>query len=150
MKVQLEFDHTELATLQAVLAVLEGATAPKVENVPSTPQEAAKEPEKEEKQEEPKAPETPKAETPTAEDVREAMHQARERIEGVDYRNNTQGELYQAYHKALTAKFKEISSLYGSDKPSGLAPDMRNAFIVDCANLYVENGKIMLNTEAPF
>lgn len=39
----------------------------------------------------------------TAEDVRAAMHKTRQRIEGEDYKENTNGDLYKKYHKPLTA-----------------------------------------------
>ena len=42
----------------------------------------------------------------TAEDVRAAMHKTRQRIEGEDYKENTNGEAYKKYHKPLTAQFK--------------------------------------------
>lgn len=74
----------------------------------------------------------------TAEDVREAMHWARLRIEGEDYKNNVDGENYKKYHKALTAQFKQIASLLGKDKPSELdTEETRQSFIVQCDELQV-------------
>ena len=60
----------------------------------------------------------------TAEDVRAAMHKTRQRIEGEDYKENTNGDLYKKYHKPLTAQFKNIAALLGADKPSAL-PDCK-------------------------
>ena len=56
----------------------------------------------------------------TEQDVREAMHRTRQRVEGEDYKNNTNSEGYKKYHKQLTATFKNIAALLGSDKPSTL------------------------------
>lgn len=71
----------------------------------------------------------------TAEDVRLAMHQTRQRIEGEDYKDNTESEGYKRYHRALTAEFKKISALLGADKPSALPADKRHSFIVQCEDL---------------
>lgn len=51
----------------------------------------------------------------TAEDVRAAMHATRQRIEGEDYKENTNGDLYKKYHKPLTAQFKNIAALLGAE-----------------------------------
>ena len=71
----------------------------------------------------------------TAEDVRLAMHQTRQRIEGEDYKDNTESEGYKRYHRALTAEFKKISASLGADKPSALPADKRHSFIVQCEDL---------------
>lgn len=80
---------------------------------------------------------------PTVADVRAAMDRCRKRIEGENYATDTKSEGYQKYHKALTAEFKRISALLGSDKPSGLAEDQRRSFIEE-ANLLdiMEDGSI--------
>lgn len=75
----------------------------------------------------------------TEEDVREAMDRTRRRIEGEDYKENTAGELYKKYHKQLTATFKNISALLGSDKPSALPADKRADFINECDKLIVND-----------
>lgn len=84
----------------------------------------------------------------TEQDIREAMHRTRQRIEGEDYKNNTESDGYKQYHKQLTATFKNIAALLGSDKPSTLPADKRKLFIRQCEELVVEDGKI--TTEAPF
>lgn len=91
--------------------------------------------------EEPAAPAEVKA--PTVADVRAAMDRCRKRIEGENYATDTKSEGYQKYHKALTAEFKRISALLGSDKPSGLAENHRWSFI-DEVNLLdiMEDGSI--------
>lgn len=82
----------------------------------------------------------------TAEDVRAAMHKTRQRIEGEDYKENTNGDLYKKYHKSLTAQFKNIAALLGAEKPSALPPDKIADFIEQCNGLQVmEDGTIGSN-----
>lgn len=82
----------------------------------------------------------------TAEDVRAAMHVTRQRIEGEDYKETTNGELYKKYHKPLTAQFKNIAALLGADKPSALPPDKIADFIKQCNGLQImEDGTIGSN-----
>lgn len=79
----------------------------------------------------------------TAEDVRAAMHKTRQRIEGEDYKENTNGEAYKKYHKPLTAQFKNIAALLGAEKPSALPPDKIANFIEQCNGLQImEDGTI--------
>lgn len=79
----------------------------------------------------------------TAEDVRAAMHATRQRIEGEDYKENTNGDLYKKYHKPLTAQFKNIAALLGADKPSALPSDKIANFIEQCNGLQImEDGTI--------
>lgn len=82
----------------------------------------------------------------TAEDVRAAMHKTRQRIEGEDYKENTNGDLYKKYHKPLTATFKNIAALLGAEKPSALPPDKIASFMEQCDELRVmEDGTIGSN-----
>ena len=82
----------------------------------------------------------------TAEDVRAAMHAVRQRIEGEDYKENTNGDLYKKYHKPLTAQFKNIAALLGAEKPSALPPDKIADFIEQCNGLQImEDGTIGSN-----
>ncbi len=82
----------------------------------------------------------------TAEDVRAAMHKTRQRIEGEDYKENTNGDLYKKYHKPLTAQFKNIAALLGADKPSALPSDKIANFIEQCDHLLImEDGTIGSN-----
>ena len=82
----------------------------------------------------------------TAEDVRAAMHKTRQRIEGEDYKENTNGEAYKKYHKPLTAQFKDIAALLGAEKPSALPPDKIADFIEQCNGLQImEDGTIGSN-----
>lgn len=97
-------------------------------------------------------PEAEKAEAPkalTEEDIRKAMHEARQRIEGEDYKEHTDSEAYKKYHKALTAQFKNLAAELGADKPSLLLEEQRAAFIKSCGELTVlQDGTI--GVVAPF
>lgn len=100
------------------------------------------------KQEEAKAQAEAEAEEKplTAEDVRAAMHKTRQRIEGEDYKENTTGEAYKKYHKALTAQFKNIAALLGAEKPSALPSDKIASFIKQCDELQImKDGTIGVN-----
>lgn len=82
----------------------------------------------------------------TAEDVRAAMHKTRQRIEGEDYKENTNGDLYKKYHKPLTAQFKNIAALLGAKKPSALPPDKIASFMEQCDELRImDDGTIGSN-----
>lgn len=82
----------------------------------------------------------------TAEDVRAAMHKTRQRIEGEDYKENTNGEAYKKYHKPLTARFKNIAALLGAEKPSALPPNKIADFIEQCNGLQImDDGTIGSN-----
>lgn len=73
---------------------------------------------------------------PQEEDVRTAMHQARCRIEGEDYKDKPSDDL----HRAVTDVFKAIANdLSGQKKPSALPQELRQAFI-DAART-VQQGK---------
>lgn len=90
------------------------------------------------------------AKTYTEEDIREAMHRARQRIEGEDYKDHPESEAYQKYHKALTSYFKGMAITLGFDKPSAINTQQgRASFIRDCeAVMIMEDGSI--GVEAPF
>ena len=74
----------------------------------------------------------------TEEDVRDAIHRTRIRIEGEDYKENADSDGHKKYHKALTSEFKNIAALLNADKPSSLAPEQRRAFIAECDLLAVD------------
>lgn len=93
--------------------------------------------------------EQPKQTALTEEDIRTAMHRTRQRIEGEDYKDHTDSEAYQKYHKALTVQFKTIASILGADKPSALPAEQRAAFIKECDALRVLSDGTVGN-EAPF
>ena len=100
-------------------------------------------------QQEPEAKQEEATKPLTEEDVRAAMHRTRQRIEGEDYKDNPTSEQYQKYHKPLTAQFKNIAALLGSDKPSTLPEDKREAFIKQCEELKIlEDGTI--GNDCPF
>ena len=78
------------------------------------------------------------------------MERTRKRIEGDDYKENTNGEKYKKYHPRLTAEFKNIAALLGSEKPSALpSSELRETFCAQCDKLVIgEDGNI--TTNAPF
>lgn len=85
----------------------------------------------------------------TEEDIREAMHRTRQRIEGENYKDETDSERYKKYHRQLTAQFKNIAAMLGADKPSALPAEQRAAFIAQCDELIAgEDGVIM--SKVPF
>ena len=148
--------------LFGLLSAFQHRSAPAVAAAPaeSKPDEAAEveqpKPEPEAKKEEaaPKA-EAKKEAAPankeyTEVDVRAAMERTRKRIEGDDYKENTNGEKYKKYHRQLTAKFKNIAALLGSEKPSALpSSELRETFCAQCDKLVIgEDGNI--TTNAPF
>lgn len=152
--------------LFGLLSAFQHRSAPAVAAAPaeSKPDEAAEveqlKPEPEAKKEEaaPAADPTPKAEAKkeaapankeyTEVDVRAAMERTRKRIEGDDYKENTNGEKYKKYHRQLTAEFKNIAALLGSEKPSALpSSELRETFCAQCDELVIgEDGNITTNT----
>ena len=117
--------------LQELLPVLttKKAETKAAESEPKTPKSVP-----EVKKHEPKCPESAPQKEYTEEDVRAAMDLARKRIEGENYKEQTDSEGYKKYHRLLTAWFKETAKMWGSDKPSAL-PDSeaRSKFIACCA-----------------
>lgn len=78
-------------------------------------------------------------------DVREAMDRTRRRIEGDDYKTNTDGELYKKWHRKLTGWFKNTAAIYGSDKPSTLPDsDSRRKFIEDCDRVHTNEDDLAM------
>lgn len=76
-------------------------------------------------------------------DVRAAMERTRKRIEGEDYKENTNSEKYKKYHRRLTAEFKNIAAFLGSEKPSALpTSELRRNFCNRCDELILEDGQI--------
>ena len=151
--------------LFGLLSAFQHRPAPAVAAAPaeSKPGEAAAPAEVEQPKPEPEAKKeeaAPKAETKkeaapankeyTEVDVRAAMERTRKRIEGDDYKENTNGEKYKKYHRQLTAKFKNIAALLGSEKPSALpSSELRETFCAQCDKLVIgEDGNI--TTNAPF
>lgn len=82
-------------------------------------------------------------------DVRAAMDRTRRRIEGENYKEDTNGEGYKKWHRVLTGQFKAIAALHGADKPSAL-PDhaSRAAFIAEVDELIIKDGELV--TPVPF
>ena len=125
------------------------APAPEVE---APAEEAAPEPEPE-AEAEAEAPAETEPKELTEQDIRDAMHRTRQRIEGENYKDETDGELYKKYHRQLTSWFKNTAALLGSDKPSALITekgrDEARKFIEECDRLEVlEDGTIGI--KAPY
>lgn len=82
-------------------------------------------------------------------DVRAAMHKVRQRIEGEDYKTNTESEGRKKWHKALTGWFKNTAAFCGAEKPSAL-PDSqsRYQFIQCCEHVKVESAELV--EDCPF
>ena len=123
------------------------APAPEVE---APAEEAAPEPEPEAEAE---APAEAEPKELTEQDIRDAMHRTRQRIEGENYKDETDGELYKKYHRQLTSWFKNTAALLGSDKPSALITEKgqyeARQFIEECDRLEVlEDGTIGI--KAPY
>lgn len=122
------------------------------ENKP-TPEPAKEEPTPEPHPEsEPAAKSEPAPQTAkecTVVDVREAMDRTRKRIEGENYKEQTDSEAYQKWHRTLSAFFRKTAALYGSDKPSTL-PDSesRAKFIACCDAVYVKDDELI--EDCPF
>ena len=148
--------------LFGLLSAFQHRPAPAVAAAPaeSKPGEAAAPAEVEQPKPEPEAKKeeaAPKAEAKkeaapankeyTEVDVRAAMERTRKRIEGDDYKENTNGEKYKKYHRQLTAEFKNIAALLGSEKPSALpSSELRETFCAQCDNLVIgEDGNITTN-----
>lgn len=80
-----------------------------------------------------------KAKEYTVVDVRAAMDRTRKRIEGEDYKENTESELYKKWHRRLTGWFKNTSAILGAEKPSALTgSDNIAKFVESCDALQVE------------
>lgn len=138
--------------LFGLLSAFQHRPAPAVAATPaeSKPGEAASPAEVEQPKPEPEAKkeeEAPANKEYTEVDVRAAMERTRKRIEGDDYKENTNGEKYKKYHRQLTAKFKNIAALLGSDKPSALpSSELRETFCAQCDELVIgEDGNITTN-----
>lgn len=107
----------------------EPETAAPVEAAPAPAEEAAKE--------------------YTEVDVRAAMDRTRKRIEGENYKEQTDSELYKKWHRRLTAYFKNTAAVFGAEKPSAL-PDSesRYKFIACCDAVYVKDDELV--EDCPF
>lgn len=102
----------------------------------------------EEAKAEPAAPSAAKQQELTEQDVRNAMREARQRIEGADWENNTTSDGYKAWHKKLTQWFLATAKQIADCKPSELpTTEDRKSFITACGNVNVVNNEL---TDLPF
>lgn len=89
-----------------------------------------------EQQPQPPVDKTPASKFPTAADLRKAMNDLRDRIEGEDYANkkNTDAKV-KALHRLVTSTLKNVAALFGAEKPSEIVEDKRQAFMDEIALL---------------
>lgn len=113
----------------------ENSAKPAVDTVPAAVAEAQAAAEKKERK--------------LSEEVRDIIHRTRQRFEGEDYLENAGSEHYKAYHRQLTARFKQIATLLGyNEKPTTIdTPEKVAEFAAQCDELYIgEDGKIAAKT----
>lgn len=98
-----------------------------------------------------KRPEPLNGSTYETEDVRDAMHKARLRIEGSDYKTNAASQGYVAWHDKLTKWFKDKAAELGFPKPSAI-PDQENRllFIKYCYTVQPDEATGKLIQDLPF
>lgn len=85
-------------------------------------------------------------ETATLEQVREAMHDARRRIEGDNWETSRT-----PLHAAMTAKFKEIAKNLGAAKPSAITdPHTRAMFVRSCECMRKDPETDVIVEDLPF
>lgn len=118
-----------------------------------TPVAPAEEPQAEaEQQPTPEAPADPQPEAAkvyTEVDVRDAMDRTRRRIEGENYKEQTDSEGYRKWHRKLTGYFKNTAAILGADKPSTLPDsDSRKRFCEMCDAVEIINDE--LSEQLPF
>lgn len=89
-----------------------------------------------EQQPQPPVDKDPASKFPTAADLRKAMNDLRDRIEGEDYANkkNTDAKV-KALHRLVTSTLKNVAALFGAEKPSEIVEDKRQAFMDEIALL---------------
>lgn len=89
-----------------------------------------------EQQPQPPVDKAPASKFPTVADLRKAMNDLRDRIEGEDYANkkNTDAKV-KALHRLVTSTLKNVAALFGAEKPSEIAEDKRQAFMDEIALL---------------
>lgn len=142
--------HVQIGITDALFGLLsafaKSAPAP-VALTAQTPVETTPAPPAPVEEAQPAAPEPQKEFTEV--DVRAAMDRTRRRIEGENYKEDTNGEGYKKWHRVLTGQFKAIAALHGADKPSAL-PDhaSRAAFIAEVDELIIKDGELV--TPVPF
>lgn len=74
--------------------------------------------------------------------IRQAIKNCRKRICGEGFTSKS------PHYKELTAEFRRIANLLGSDRPSELPLDKVESFVIALSNLIVEDDKV--TTELPF
>ena len=73
---------------------------------------------------------------PTEQDIKSAMYEVRDRIEGKDWKNkNSEG--YKRWHQELTEAFILKAETLGACRPSELLPEQRGAFLRWCKRVRI-------------
>lgn len=83
----------------------------------------------------------------TLEDIRRAIDETHQRIEGADW-DNPESETYKKYHRKVNAELKNICRSLGHDKPSLLPENRRQQFIHLAGELVLRDG--VITTGLPF
>ena len=93
----------------------------------------------------------PASKFPTAADLRKAMNDLRDRIEGEDYANkkNTDAKV-KALHRLVTSTLKNVAAMFGAEKPSEIVEDKRQAFMDEIALLELSSDGSKLEKPLPF
>ena len=93
----------------------------------------------------------PASKFPTAADLRKAMNDLRDRIEGEDYANkkNTDDKV-KALHRLVTSTLKNVAAMFGAEKPSEIVEDKRQAFMDEIALLELSSDGSKLEKPLPF
>lgn len=104
-----------------------------------------------EQQPQPPIDKAPASKFPTAADLRKAMNDLRDRIEGEDYANkkNTDAKV-KALHRLVTSTLKNVAALFGAEKPSEIEEDKRQAFMDEIALLQLSSDGSKLEKPLPF
>lgn len=113
-----------------------GETGDNADGGSDTKDEAPTQTQTQEQQPQPPVDKAPASKFPTAADLRKAMNDLRDRIEGEDYANkkNTDAKV-KALHRLVTSTLKNVAALFGAEKPSEIVEDKRQAFMDEIALL---------------
>lgn len=112
-----------------------------------TEETPAPEPTTEEAEEKPVPAKPEEAKEITLEDIRRAIDETHQRIEGADW-NNPESETYKKYHRKVNTELKNICRFLGYDKPSLLPENLRAKFIEMAGGLVLRDG--VITTKLPF
>lgn len=102
-------------------------------------------------EEAPQSTQLPEGEKKLNEVIRDIIDNTRKRIEGEDYLNNADGELYKKYHRKMTTTFKQISRELGYEKPTFIDNmEKVDAFRRECAKIIINDKGEIAFADAPY